>query len=146
MLEIYLILFHSTQGSLCFRRPPAPSHDLPGREQLPTKESVDTETLETLDTCINPWRVLLQEKKKCWPFTYKEKMTKIQHDGVSFSLLWTCSGRCLLHPTPPEQSLILRKMSQRSKRPGPTSRLMISHLQHCTTMKNKRFYSYLLIK
>lgn len=47
-----LYVFLSHKAGLCFSRPPALSHDLPGREQLPTKESVDTETLETQDTCI----------------------------------------------------------------------------------------------
>lgn len=40
--SIYLVACLCTQGSLCFSRPPALSHDLPGREQQPTGESVDT--------------------------------------------------------------------------------------------------------
>lgn len=52
--SIYLVACLFTQGSQCFSRPPALSHDLPGREQQPTGESVDTvETRNTthLDYC-----------------------------------------------------------------------------------------------
>lgn len=40
--SIYLVACLFKQGSQCFSRPPALSHDLSGREQQPTGESVDT--------------------------------------------------------------------------------------------------------